>query len=108
MRKLDDGDIVRGESKIPIRENREPIRRIFLEPRDNGKNHHSPNQSYQCTANQEAEEAIENSDVIAIGPGSLYTSIMPNLVVKGIAEAIRIIESYESLHLQCDVSTRRN
>ena len=86
---LADGEIVRGESKIPQRENREPIRRIFLEPRDNGKNHHPPNQSYECIANQEAEEAIHNSDVIAIGPGSLYTSIMPNLVVKGIAEAIR-------------------
>lgn len=86
---LADGEIVRGESKIPERENREPIRRIFLEPRENGKNHHPPNKPYQCTANQEADDAIVNADVIIIGPGSLFTSIMPNLVVKGIAEAIR-------------------
>ncbi len=85
---LADGDIVRGESYIPKRPNREPIKRIFLEPRENGK-HPSPGKPYECVANYEAVEAIVNADVIIIGPGSLYTSIMPNLAIKGIAEAIQ-------------------
>ena len=90
---LADCDIVRGESKIPQRENREPIKRIFLEPRESDKNHQPADAPYECTANQAAVEVIENSDVIIIGPGSLYTSIMPNLVVKGIAEAIQSSEA---------------
>ena len=36
----------------------------------------------------EVIEAIENADLITLGPGSLYTSIMPNLIVPGVAEAI--------------------
>jgi uncharacterized cofD-like protein len=86
--KLDDDEIVRGESYIPDRTNRAPIQRVFFEPRENGKNQHHPQVPYECVAHDEASEAIKNSDVIIIGPGSLYTSIMPNLVVKGIADAI--------------------
>ncbi len=86
---LADGEIVRGESAIPKRGNREPIKRVFLEPRENGKNHSPLQKPYECQAHQEAENAIKNSDVIIIGPGSLYTSIIPNLVVKGIADAIQ-------------------
>ena len=37
---------------------------------------------------EEAIKAINNADVIIMGPGSLYTSIIPNLLVKGIPEAI--------------------
>ncbi|MDO4765315.1 MAG: YvcK family protein [Eubacteriales bacterium] len=40
-------------------------------------------------ANPKAMEALENADLIVMGPGSLYTSIIPNLLVKGIPEAIR-------------------
>ena len=36
----------------------------------------------------EAVKAIEDADLLIIGPGSLYTSVMPNLLVKGIREAI--------------------
>ena len=87
---LADGDVVSGESQIPNRRNREPIRRVFLAPRDNGKNHQqSSPDSYKCVAHREATETIVNADVIIIGPGSLYTSIMPNLVVKGIVDAIQ-------------------
>jgi uncharacterized cofD-like protein len=87
---LADGEVVSGESQIPNRRNREPIRRVFLAPRDNGKNHQpSLPDTYQCVAHQEAIETIANADVIIIGPGSLYTSIMPNLVVKGIVDAIQ-------------------
>lgn len=86
---LADGDIVRGESTIPIRENREPIKRVFFEPRENGKIHHSPDELYVCQAHDTAIEALVNADAIIIGPGSLYTSIMPNLVIKGIVETIQ-------------------
>ena len=87
---LVDGEIVRGESTIPIRENREPIKRVFFEPRENGKTHHHPTDgSYECQAHKGAIDALLNADVIIIGPGSLYTSIMPNLVIKGIVEAIQ-------------------
>ena len=87
---LADGEVVSGESQIPNRRNREPIRRVFLAPRDNGKNHQqSSPDSYKCVAHQEAIETIANADVIIIGPGSLYTSIMPNLVVNGIVDAIQ-------------------
>lgn len=86
---LVDGAIVRGESTIPERENREPIKRVFFEPRENGKTYHSPGEVYECQAHEAAIEALIKADVIIIGPGSLYTSIMPNLVVKGIVEAIQ-------------------
>ncbi len=86
---LVDGEIIRGESTIPIRENREPIKRVFFEPRENGKTHHATEVSYECKAHKGATDALLNADVIIIGPGSLYTSIMPNLVIKGIVEAIQ-------------------
>ena len=86
---LTNGDTVRGESTIPTRGNREPIKRVFFEPRENGKTHHSPDEVYECQAHEAAMEALVDADVIIIGPGSLYTSIMPNLVIKGIVEAIQ-------------------
>lgn len=81
------GDIVCGESNIPERSNREPIQRVFLKPRENGRHQHD--EPYQCIAHTEAVEAITNADAIIIGPGSLYTSIMPNLVIKEIANTIQ-------------------
>ncbi len=86
---LADGEIVRGESTIPTRENREPIKRVFFEPRENGKTHHPPGELYECQAHETAIDALLSADVIIIGPGSLYTSIMPNLVIKGIVDAIQ-------------------
>ncbi len=83
---LTGGDIVCGESNIPERSNRELIQRVFLKPRENGKQHHD--EPYECAAHTEAVEAIANADAVIIGPGSLYTSIMPNLVIKEIADTI--------------------
>jgi uncharacterized cofD-like protein len=51
------------------------IKRVFLQP--------------EPTINPEAEEAILNAELITVGPGSLYTSILPNLVVDGMAEALK-------------------
>lgn len=71
---LEDGRVVRGESQIgrsPAR-----IRRVWLEPAD-------------ATPLVEAVRAIEEADLVVIGPGSLYTSVIPNLLIAPIAEAIR-------------------
>lgn len=70
---MEDGTIVSGESKIPQAGKR--IRRVFLEPAE-------------AKPLDEALEALAEADAIVLGPGSLYTSIIPNLLVCGVAEAI--------------------
>ncbi|MGI2329375.1 gluconeogenesis factor YvcK family protein [Planococcus sp. YIM B11945] len=70
---LEDGTTVKGESKIPAY--LQPIKRVFLEPHDV--------QTLPATVT-----AIQNADVIVIGPGSLYTSILPNLLVIDIKKAL--------------------
>jgi uncharacterized cofD-like protein len=71
---LEDGRVIRGETNIV--ESRSPIRRLRLS-------------SDHCSPLPETLEAIEHADIITIGPGSLYTSIIPNLLVDGIVDAIR-------------------
>ncbi|HEY8643910.1 MAG TPA: gluconeogenesis factor YvcK family protein [Candidatus Dormibacteraeota bacterium] len=68
------GSMVEGESKIP--KQNAPISQVFLKP-DNAE------------LNPEAAMAIMNAEVIVIGPGSLYTSILPNLMVPGMVHAIK-------------------
>ena len=70
---LEDGSDIRGEtniSKSPL-----PIVRLALEPAD-------------AAPLRETLDAIDEADAIILGPGSLYTSILPNLLVDGIARAI--------------------
>jgi uncharacterized cofD-like protein len=69
-----DGWVIRGESAIA--RHKGSIRQVFLNP-----SFPDPLPS--------AIDAIEKADVIIIGPGSLYTSIIPNLLVKGIARVIK-------------------
>jgi uncharacterized cofD-like protein len=68
------GATVEGESKIP--KQNAPISHVFLKPDG-------------AQINPEAAQAILNAELIIIGPGSLYTSIMPNLLVEGMVEAIK-------------------
>jgi len=70
---LTDGSVVRGESKIS--KSRKPIRKVRLHP---------PN----CTPLPDTLEALAQADLITLGPGSLYTSVVPNILVKGMADAI--------------------
>jgi uncharacterized cofD-like protein len=71
---LMDGTILHGESNIPNRQS--PIRDVYLSP---------PNpEGYR-----QAVLSILNADLIVLGPGSLYTSILPNLLVPDIVRAIR-------------------
>ena len=68
-----DGSVTEGETVIP--EARKPIKHVWLKPQ--GSN-----------ATQEALQAIREAVIIVFGPGSLYTSIIPNLLVKDISDAI--------------------
>ena len=70
---LSDGSVVRGETNIS--KSRRAIELIELSPAG-------------CQPLPETLEAIGNADMITLGPGSLYTSVVPNLLVHGIAEAI--------------------
>jgi len=74
---LEDGTVIKGESQIPIKQQalNKRIRKVFLEPGN-------------CMPMPAALKEIQEADVIVFGPGSLYTSIMPNILVKNIAEAI--------------------
>lgn len=70
---LSDGSIVEGESNISS--NPLPIRKVYIKP-------------FHCQPSAEYLEAIEESDAIVIGPGSLYTSILPNLLIEGVTKKI--------------------
>ena len=71
---LENGRMIAGETKISKSLSR--IQRIHLCPR-------------VCKPLPETLEAIENADLITFGPGSLFTSLVPNVLVQGIPEAIR-------------------
>jgi uncharacterized cofD-like protein len=78
---LTDGKRIFGEKAIdiPRGDQREKIKEVFLVPHHCDTIHvHPP-----------VIEAIDSSDFIILGPGDLFTSIVPNLVVPGVAEAIR-------------------
>ena len=67
------GEVARGESNIPGKKT--PIKKVFLEPKE-------------CEATGAALEAIREADIIILGPGSLYTSIIPNLLINGIYQEV--------------------
>ena len=70
---LENGETLRGETQISA--SKVPIRRLSLEPE-------------QCLPLPAALKAIRAADVITVGPGSLYTSILPNLLVARVPRAI--------------------
>jgi len=70
---MSDGTIIAGESQIP--KARKRIRKMHMRPAD-------------APAAKGAVEAILKADVLVLGPGSLYTSVVPNLLVEEIREAI--------------------
>ena len=74
---LENGEIIEGESKIPseVIVRKTSIKKLAIKPID-------------AKPLEEAIKSINGADVIIMGPGSLYTSIIPNLLVKGISEAI--------------------
>lgn len=71
---MTDGEIVTGESNIPLANKQ--IKRVFVSP-------------LPVKPLPDAIEAIKQADLIVISPGSLYTSVMPNLIVPEIENALR-------------------
>jgi len=85
----DDQHQIQGESQIPRAG--VPIERVFLQPDD-------------VRGYGEAVQALLGADVIVVGPGSLYTSILPNLLVRDIAAAIRVSDAVKVY--VCNVATQ--
>ena len=86
---LDDGSIVAGETTIGSSTQR--IRRVMIEPA-------AP------PAYQPALDAILDADLIVLGPGSLFTSVLPNLMVRGVREALR--QSRARVAYVCNVANQ--
>src|SRR6266508_496238 len=81
---------VEGESKIS--ESTQPIRRVYLQPE-------------RPQAYPDAVKAILEADIVIVGPGSLYTSVLPNMLVEGVAKALL---STDALKVYvCNVATQR-
>ena len=75
-----DGSFIEGETNIT--DAQKPLRNIRLKPEN-------------CSACPEALDAIENADLVIFGPGSLYTSILPNLLINDIREALLKCDAYK-------------
>ena len=75
---LENGYVIEEKEKIPeiVNEKMTKINRVFLQPTN-------------CRPADGVIEAIKNADSIIIGPGSLYTNVIPNLLVNGVAKAIK-------------------
>ena len=88
---MEDGTHVRGETKITASKGR--IRELVLVPAD-------------VNPMPQTLEAIANADLITVGPGSLFTSLIPNLLVHGISEAI--VQSSATKVYICNLMTQAN
>jgi uncharacterized cofD-like protein len=88
---MDDGTIVRGETNIT--RSRQSIVELRLEPED-------------AAPVPEAVEAIREADLITMGPGSLYTSLITNLLVRGIPEALATTRGTRAY--VCNLMTQAN
>jgi uncharacterized cofD-like protein len=88
---MDDGGRVRGETKITASHGK--IKELFLIPSD-------------VAPLPQTLKAIEHADLITVGPGSLFTSLIPNLLVQGIAQAI--VNSPAKKVYVCNLMTQAN
>lgn len=75
---LTGGTVIKGETAVRETEGR--IKRVFLEPSD-------------CHPMPEALKALEEADLVVLGPGSLYTSVLPNLLVEGLRDKIKEVSA---------------
>ena len=87
---MEDGRIIHGGSAIP--EAGGKIKRLFTEPAE-------------CKALPEVIDAIHDADLIIMGPGSLFTSVIPNLLIKEIAEAVA--KSHAKKIYVCNIMTQK-
>lgn len=81
---LEDGTVIENRSKIPeeVGSRISKINRIFINPTN-------------CKPAPGVLEAISEADAIVIGPGSLYTNVIPNLLVKGVTKAIKESKAFK-------------
>ena len=86
---MEDGRIIHGESNIP--EAHGKIKRLFTDPK-------------KCKALDEVIFAIRNADLIILGPGSLYTSVIPNLLIEEISK--EVIDSNAKKIYVCNIMTQ--
>lgn len=84
-----DGSVVSGESSIARRKGE--IERLMIEPEE-------------AAAHPLAVRAISEADLVVIGPGSLYSSILPNLMVSGVSDAVR--RTSATVVYVCNVATQ--
>jgi uncharacterized cofD-like protein len=87
--RLENGELIRGESQIPKIKGK--IAKVFIEPEDS-------------KPLPESLEAIKEADAIILGPGSLYTSVLPNLLVEGLTDEIKRSDALK-LYI-CNVMTQ--
>ncbi len=86
---MEDGRVIYGESNIP--EANGKIRKIYTNPQ-------------KCSPLPEVIHAIREADLIILGPGSLYTSVIPNLLIEGISQ--EIINSNAKKVYVCNIMTQ--
>ena len=91
--RLVDGTMIVGEHKLDVRREKPdtPIDYVYLDP--------------HVYVNPEAERAILDADAVVLGPGDLYTSLVANLVVDGVAQAI--VSSNATKIFVCNLATKR-
>jgi uncharacterized cofD-like protein len=87
-----DGEINHISGETQIRNTEGAIQRIWLDPAN-------------TPAFPPAIAAVLSADLIVIGPGSLYTSLLPNLLVRDLAEAVRVSQAMK--FFVCNVATER-
>jgi len=87
---FEDGSTVEGESRITLARKR--VRRVALKPAD-------------VAPLPDVLQAIAEAELIVLGPGSLYTSVIPNLLVRGIADAVRANRGALRVYV-CNVMTQ--
>ena len=87
--KLENGNTVKGESNIPETEGK--IKKLSIDPAD-------------CEALPEALQAIKQADAVILGPGSLYTSVLPNLLIENLAAEIKKTDALKIY--ACNVMTQ--
>lgn len=92
--KFKDGTMATGESKIA--ENRKEIDYVYVTNTSDGA---------KPRASRKVVTAIKNADMIVLGPGSLYTSILPNLMIEEIGSAM--LESEAEVVYICNIMTQK-
>jgi len=83
----EDGRVLVGEDELNRNGGR--ISRVYLARRENGADAGDPPEEVECEPMPGVVEAILDADVVILGPGGLYTSIIPNLLVRGLSESIK-------------------